>query len=564
MKLLSLWISDCDDNHSCSQRLSDFFPTRVIDVGEPGQKQQFTDNEVRLVYQTKDIEQSSNYLALSHRWGSIPSPGPAGSNEPRDMVRTTVKADLVVSRHQQQEQQQQGRGQGQQGQQEQARKERNIELSQLPRTFRDAVLVARGLGVRYLWIDSLCIVQDDEQDWQRESQMMERVYTSAYCTIAAVRAGRPDDGFLSQSPLPSEGDGLWRGEDRDVVVVVEGAGGGDKKLKVPGDEVYVCEMLDDFDEHVGRSELQRRGWVLQERALSRRTIYFTDKQTYWECGKGIRCETFTKMHKYVFLFPSFLPPSFPLSPWNELTSNYSEKAAFLGDSDFPRYGDAHSKGKRIKFIQSFYEQYSAMQLTYAKDRPAAIRGLEARLVQTIGGPGGYGVFRKHMHRYLLWKRCGKTSLERIADFPPNERVPSWSWMAYAGPIEYVDVPGYNVEWEKNLIWPYSESDPVPSRLEAPVRDISQLQADEITLDDGRPMITLTPKCVVVGTVKVPADVPRGYEKYCHVLIVEPVTTPVDGINEGGRAWQRLGVGRLQLQHIVFEQEGRGLDLNWII
>jgi hypothetical protein len=205
-----------------------------------------------------------------------------------------------------------------------------------------------------------------------------------------------------------------------------------------------------------------------------------------------------------------------------------------------------------------------MQLTYAKDRPAAIRGLEARLVQTIGGPGGYGVFQNHMHRYLLWKKRGETVLERIADFPPDERVPSWSWMAYAGQIEYVDVPGYNVEWDTKLTWPCTDSDPVPARLEAPVRDISQLQADEITLDDGRPMTTLALKCVVVGTIQVPADVPGGYEKYCHVLIVEPVTTPVDGINEGGRAWQRLGVGRLQLQHIVFEQEGRGLDLNWII
>lgn len=205
-----------------------------------------------------------------------------------------------------------------------------------------------------------------------------------------------------------------------------------------------------------------------------------------------------------------------------------------------------------------------MQLTYPKDRPAAIRGLEARLVQTIGGPGGYGVFRKHMHRYLLWKRRGETGLERITNFPPDKRVPSWSWMAYAGQIEYVDVPGYNVEWDTNLTWPGPDSEPVPPRLEAPVRDVSQLQDDEITLDGGRFMITLTPKCVVVGTIRVRADVPGGYEKYCHVLIVEPVAAPVDGINESGRVWQRLGVGRLPLRHIVFEQEGRGLDLNWIM
>ncbi|KAK4233569.1 hypothetical protein C8A03DRAFT_38710 [Achaetomium macrosporum] len=521
MKLLSLWISACDRDHTCFRGPSGFFPTRVIDVGEPRLNQQFHNSVVRLVYQTGDIDRSSRYLALSHRWGPPPPPAPPGSNEENDMVRTTVKDDLIIPGQQQRDQQ----GQGQPVQEEE-RKERIIALSRLPRTFRDAVIVTRGLGFRYLWIDSLCIVQDDACDWHRESQLMEHVYSSAYCTIAAIRASGADDGFLAPSK------GVVREERGVVVMRGEGEEGGEGES-----EFYVCEMLDDFDEHVGRSELQRRGWVLQERALSRRTIHFTERQTYWECGKGVRCETLTRMH--------------------------NDKAAFLGDNNFPNYADAHSKGKRIKLIQGLYEQYSAMQLTYARDRPAAIRGLEARLVQTIGGPGGYGIFRRHMHRYLLWKRHGETGLKRITDFPPDERVPSWSWMAHNGEIKYIDVPGVSVEWDKNLTWPCSDSDPVPFRLEAPVRDVSQLRAEDITLDDGRPMTTQAPKCVVVGTIGGGANVSGGYAKYCYVLIVEPVAPPVDG-SESGKVWQRLGVGRLKRRHIVFEPEGRGLDLNWIV
>ncbi len=68
---------------------------------------------------------------------------------------------------------------------------------------------------------------------------------------------------------------------------------------------YVCEVIDDFRLHVDQSELNRRGWVLQERVLSRRTIYFTATQSYWECGGGVWCETMTKMKKYALFVPLY-------------------------------------------------------------------------------------------------------------------------------------------------------------------------------------------------------------------------------------------------------------------
>jgi hypothetical protein len=103
---------------------------------------------------------------------------------------------------------------------------------------------------------------------------MEQVFRSAYATIAASCANSPAEHFLKTRP------------ERQFV-----------KIKLDNAFYYLCENIDDFSRDVEQGELSKRGWVFQERALSRRTIYFTEKQTYWECGEDIRCETLTKTRK---------------------------------------------------------------------------------------------------------------------------------------------------------------------------------------------------------------------------------------------------------------------------
>jgi hypothetical protein len=128
----------------------------------------------------------------------------------------------------------------------------------------------------FFWLTCSAYIQDDANDWKTESKLMERVFSSAYCTIAASCASGNSDGFLKPRP------------DRQCVAM-QGPG---------GDETYyVGEPIHEFSRHVDQSELNSRGWVLQERALSRRTIHFTEAQSYWECGDGVRCETMTKKKK---------------------------------------------------------------------------------------------------------------------------------------------------------------------------------------------------------------------------------------------------------------------------
>jgi hypothetical protein len=233
---LNEWIKVCDSNHDTCKRDNEkhvlTIPTRLIEISEK------VGEPVRLVDSTSI--KPSRYVALSHCWG------PPTDNEKVCTLKNNIK-----------------------------RFQQCIDFVSLPRTFRDTVTITRGLGIKYIWIDSLCIIQDDEEDWERESGRMDLVFSDAYCTIGASSASSSLEGFLEYR------------KPRTCVQLQTGSIG----------TFYVCEAIDDFRKHVELGELNRRGWVLQERALSRRSIYFTSTQVYWECGKGVQCETLARLHK---------------------------------------------------------------------------------------------------------------------------------------------------------------------------------------------------------------------------------------------------------------------------
>ena len=152
-----------------------------------------------------------------------------------------------------------------------------IQVKNLPATFRDAIRTTRALSKQFLWIDSLCIIQGPGGDFEDQAKKMETVFSSAYCVLVASRAYSQTDGFLQP-----------RTRERDYVALRE---------KDDGSPFYICENIDHFDSHVLNGHLHRRGWVLQEHALAHRSVFFTEEQTYFECGDGVRCETLTKMTK---------------------------------------------------------------------------------------------------------------------------------------------------------------------------------------------------------------------------------------------------------------------------
>jgi hypothetical protein len=163
------------------------------------------------------------------------------------------------------------------------RRSKGFSMDDLPKTFKDAVQVTRALGKQLLWIDALCIVQAiegaDDSDWKIEVRYMEQVFGSAYCTIAASSAEDWTKGFLERKCTT-------------------------RFMRHPRFVQYslrrwigVRKNTADYTKYVDAARLNQRAWVLQERVLSRRTIHFTERHTYWECGDGVRCENFTKLKR---------------------------------------------------------------------------------------------------------------------------------------------------------------------------------------------------------------------------------------------------------------------------
>lgn len=125
-------------------------PTRLLEVGN-----------LRLV-ESKYIT-PERYVALSHCWGIV------------SKRFSTVEKNF-------------------------SQLKKSIDVEALPQTFRDAITVTRGLQIKYIWIDSLCIIQDDEEDWYREAARMELVFSDAYCTIGASSSKSSIEGFLARGP----------------------------------------------------------------------------------------------------------------------------------------------------------------------------------------------------------------------------------------------------------------------------------------------------------------------------------------------------------------------------
>ena len=217
---------------------------------------------------------------------------------------------------------------------------------------------------------------------------MKDVYSGAYCVFAACSATDHFSGFLKPR------------KPRDYVTISRDGNNGQSLI-------YICENIDNFKKHVLDGELSSRSWVLQEYALSRRTVFFTEHQTYFECGGGVRRKTSTKVNNTF--------------------------AAFLGDPDFPRYLYQATRGEKILRILSLFQGYSRLGLSIPYDRPVVIHGLQKRLLRTIKVDGVFGVLdegetRGLLRRTLLWCRGSDEASLTCIDFPKERTTlfPSWS------------------------------------------------------------------------------------------------------------------------------------------
>ena len=244
------WLSDCLNHHKgCGRRGTDkskFRSTRLLDVGP--QKQQ----SIRMVL-SKDLEESieATYATLSYCWG--------GTN---DAARTT-KENLE-------------------------NRLESIQVESLPQTLQDAIAVTRGLGIQYLWIDALCIIQGENGDWEKELLDMGDMYGQSIVTIAASSASSSNAGFLCR-----KNGAYWPVRHHQPF--------GSRPTE-EYDDVFTLEAYIPKWGDLDRSlPLSNRGWVLQERMLASRTLSWTDHGIFWLCGKEDHSEYEDPCSVYVII-----------------------------------------------------------------------------------------------------------------------------------------------------------------------------------------------------------------------------------------------------------------------
>jgi hypothetical protein len=366
-------------------------PTRLIMVGNP------SDAGVRLVEAASLPADSDDkgYIALSYRWGST------------NTLTTTMETVRERMAH--------------------------IALNQMPRTILDAVQVTRRLGVRYLWIDCLCIIQDDKDDWSREAARMGDVYMNAYCTIAAHAAEHADHGFLEESlqmeKVVAVG-GHASGEPFEAEMAAYKSWIADGGRQAPDQatlssrpltsEAFFVARGSYGRHHLDRSELSSRGWALQERILSPRTVHFGPSGSlYFESRQGVE-------HVETGFEPLYAPYRGLRDALAVLDQR--DESIVPGSSTSTPPETAHM------VYEGWYEmitQYSGCILTNPADRMVALSGIVQKCEELTGDTCVSGIWTKNFIYCLLWLRQ-KEPLERRLAVPE----PTWSWASVNGKIQF--------------------------------------------------------------------------------------------------------------------------------
>jgi hypothetical protein len=308
---------------------------RILDVGSSPNEQ------IRLV---KTEGMKGKYCALSHCWGP---------SDKHPLRSTTVNEDQLFA---------------------------GIRCSDLPRTFQEAVHVVRRLNIRYLWIDSLCIIQDSKEHWRQESTRMGAIYENAYLRIAASNAKDATEGFLTRTHPE------FKTQEVPLSICVSVS---------PTDN-----MADSFNirlqsEWEGRKDphdgpLVGRAWVFQEARLARRTVSFMPGALIWDC-----------------------------------------KEDYLNDRDCHPY-DFHGAQHNWYTWVEYVEEYTAAVLTYESDRLIAIQGLANEMAKTRSDAYCLGLWLGDLPKMLLWRTIdSKTGMEGLPD------LPSWTWVGYKGKKQFL-------------------------------------------------------------------------------------------------------------------------------
>ncbi|MCJ1282909.1 hypothetical protein MMC26_002235 [Xylographa opegraphella] len=400
LRLASHWLSNCLQNHQCGESSStetvqEWRPSRLIDVGD------LVCGDLLRLCESADIPSGSLYVSLSHCWGKL------------EIFKLTTKNFESLKNR--------------------------VPPEKLTQTFLDAIEVTRRLGIRYVWIDSLCILQDSPEDWNREAALMGKVYKYSYCNIAATGVWDGRRGFFSKRiPALIEPLVLQFPEAVQKEKVRRTTRNRFQRAKYPEPQTTYSDVhtfldLELWKNGVEDAPLNSRGWVVQERVLAPRVLHFGFKQLYWECRALEACETFPNG------FPNVLTghPYKSLHPFDPALQPVDPSASML------RWSGTTTTAFHV--WDRVVAAYTSGALSRSTDKLVAISGIARELHPLMNSRYLAGLWEAQLPRQLLWVTArspiGRKNSGTVGHQSIPYRAPSWSWAATDGPLKTV------IQWD---------------------------------------------------------------------------------------------------------------------
>jgi hypothetical protein len=366
-------IKSCLRHHKkCTKQAGNFTPKRLIDVGNKAA------NETPRLYETKN--NVLPYVSLSYCWGE----------KQGDVTTSETYASYL----------------------------KELPVSSISKSIRDAIEVTRYLGFQYLWVDALCIIQNDKDDKMSEINAMGQIYRNATVTIAAANSASANHGFLGDFPLYSPC--------KLPILLPSGDVG-----TIFTEAVVKMESLTITDE----TPLNLRGWTLQEFLLSPRTLHFGLHDLTWHCQTKDLGDVFST-------HTSFLPCSSYHRPRQNAVSIVPDFVPRLPPSVFQGLQIASEKEnlKLSKFWLAMVANYSYRSFTDEKDRLPALAGLASEIQKATGNEYLGGIWESGLISQLAWSSIpSATHFEQTQATVNTDRCPSWSWMSAQNGISFEEL-----------------------------------------------------------------------------------------------------------------------------
>ncbi|KAF5010086.1 hypothetical protein FDECE_3728 [Fusarium decemcellulare] len=367
-----IWLGQCRNEHAkCAVQHQATLPTRVVRIALPNDPNALlgSDHPPKVkVHETGDNE-IGNYITLSHCWGKNP-------------IITTQITNI-----------------------DQYKSE--IPWSELSKTFQDAIIFASLMRIENIWIDSLCIIQNSSEDWSAQAVKMAEYYTNSEFTIAAT-ASTDGAGGLYHSTPPDE-------------MAIEVVGVDPKtqssfRVGARKPLAHLHDVLEDRARILERFPLLSRGWVYQERILSRRFLHFGPREIHWECHEEVECQC------------GGSKAALDMNPSGTQTAN---QALAITKSNL-------GVDEIVLMWMKQIESLTSLAFTHVSDQLPALSGIATLMRQSqVSGRYLAGLWEEGLLFWLCWATQTSTGKPKtLSD------TPSWSWASVQGHISYDFIYSY--------------------------------------------------------------------------------------------------------------------------